>query len=104
MKHLIIGAGGTGRPRESFKEMIREIGALAEAMGHPFHKDMVTRNLEVLSTLAPEATTSMQRDVMAGKPSEIDGLVHEVVRLAKEYDVPVPEYEKVAAKLSKELK
>ena len=41
---------------------------------------------------------------MAGKPSEIDGLVHEVVRLAKEYDVPVPEYEKVAAKLSKELK
>lgn len=93
-----------GAPRESFKEMIREIGALAEAMGHPFHKDMVTRNLEVLSTLAPEATTSMQRDVMAGKPSEIDGLVYEVVRLGKEYDVPVPEYEKVAAKLSKELK
>lgn len=31
-----------GAPRESFKEMIREIGALAEAMGHPFHKDMVT--------------------------------------------------------------
>lgn len=30
-----------GAPRESFKEMIREIGALAEAMGHPFHKDMV---------------------------------------------------------------
>ena len=84
--------------------MIREIGALAEAMGHSFHKDMVTRNLEVLSTLAPEATTSMQRDVMAGKPSEIDGLVYEVVRLGKEYDVPEPEYEKVAAKLSKELK
>ena len=91
-----------GAPRESFKEMIREIGALAEAMGHSFHKDMVTRNLEVLSTLAPEATTSMQRDVMAGKPSEIDGLVYEVVRLGKEYDVPVPEYEKVAKKLAGE--
>ena len=93
-----------GAPRESFKEMIREIGTLAEAMGYPFEKDMVTRNLEVLSTLAPEATTSMQRDVMAGKPSEIDGLVYEVVRLGKEYGVPVPEYEKIAAKLSEELK
>ena len=41
---------------------------------------------------------------MAGKPSGIDGLVYEVVRLGKEYDVPVPEYEKVAAKLSRELK
>lgn len=93
-----------GPQRESFKEMIREIGALAEAMGYPFEKDMVTRNLDVLSTLAPEATTSMQRDVMAGKPSEIDGLVYEVVRLGEEYGVPVPEYEKVAAKLSEELK
>lgn len=65
---------------------------------------MESFDLEVLSTLAPEATTSMQRDVMAGKPSEIDGLVYEVVRLGKEYGVPVPEYEKVAAKLSKELK
>lgn len=44
----------------------------------------------------------MQRDVMAGKPSEIDGLVYEVVRLGKEYDVPVPEYEKVAKKLAGE--
>lgn len=39
---------------------------------------------------------------MAGKPSEIDGLVYEVVRLGKEYDVPVPEYEKVAKKLAGE--
>ena len=36
---------------------------------------------------------------MAGKQSEIDGLVYEVVRMGEEYHVPVPAYEKVAEKL-----
>ena len=88
-----------GEPRETFKAMIREIAALAEAMGIPFEKDMVDVNLKILSNLAPEATTSMQRDVMAGKNSEIDGLVYEVVRMGAEYGVPVPVYTKVAEKL-----
>lgn len=88
-----------GEEREAFKTMIREIAALAEAMGVPFERDMVEVNLKILSTLAPEATTSMQRDVMDGKSSEIDGLVYEVVRMGQRYHVPVPMYEKVAAKL-----
>ena len=65
----------------------------------PFEKDMVDVNLRILENLAPEATTSMQRDVYAGKSSEIDGLVYEVVRMGQEYGVAVPVYEKVAEKL-----
>ena len=68
--------------------MIREITALAEAMGVPFERDMVEVNLKILSTLASEATTSMQRDVMDGKSSEIDGLVYEVVCMGERYHVP----------------
>ena len=79
--------------------MIREIATLADAMGVPFEKDMVDVNLRILANLAPEATTSMQRDVYAEKDSEIDGLVYEVVRMGQEYGVPVPVYEKVAEKL-----
>ena len=45
-----------------------------------------------------EATTSMQRDVMEGKQSEIDGLVYEVVRMAKKYGGEVPAYERAAEK------
>ncbi|MBP3879868.1 MAG: 2-dehydropantoate 2-reductase, partial [Lachnospiraceae bacterium] len=41
-------------------------------------------------------TTSMQRDVKAGRPSEIDGLVFNVVRMAKKYHVHMPAYEMVA--------
>ena len=88
-----------GEARELFKTMIKEIAALAEAMGVPFQKDMAEVNLKILSNLAPEATTSMQQDIMAGKQSEIDGLVYEVVRMGEEYHVPVPAYEKVAEKL-----
>lgn len=92
-----------GEEREAFKTMIREITALAEAMGVPFERDMVDVNLKILSTLAPEATTSMQRDVMEGKDSEIDGLVYEVVRMGERYHVPVLMYEKVAEKLKETL-
>lgn len=92
-----------GEQREAFKTMIREIAALAEAMGVPFERDMVEVNLKILSSLAPEATTSMQRDVMEGKDSEIDGLVYEVVRMGERYHVPVPMYAKVAEKLRENL-
>lgn len=88
-----------GEQREAFKTMIREIAALAEAMG----VHMVEVNLKILSTLAPEATTSMQRDVMEGKSSEIDGLVYEVVRMGEKYHVPVQMYRKVAEKLRENL-
>ncbi len=88
-----------GEPLEMFKSMIREITAIADAMGIQFEEDLVDVNLKILRTLAPEATTSMQRDVLEGKDSEIDGLVFEVVRLGRKYNVPVPNYEKVAIKL-----
>ena len=86
-----------GEARELFKTLIREIVTLANAMG-TFEEDLVERNLKILSNLPEEATTSMQRDVIEGKQSEIDGLVYEVVRMAKKYGVEVPAYERAAEK------
>lgn len=87
-----------GEARELFKTLIREIVTLANAMGITFEEDLVERNLKILSNLPEEATTSMQRDVMEGKQSEIDGLVYEVVRMAKKYGVEVLAYERAAEK------
>lgn len=87
-----------GEARELFKTLIREIVTLANAMGITFEENLVERNLKILSNLPEEATTSMQRDVMEGKQSEIDGLVYEVVRMAKKYGVEVPAYERAAEK------
>lgn len=89
-----------GAPRDMLKAMIQEILALSEAMGLSFDKDLVKTNLTILASLPSEATTSMQRDVLKGKQSEIDGLIFEVVRLGEKYGVPVPEYQKVAEKYS----
>lgn len=87
-----------GEQREMFKALIREIVALSHAMGIEFAEDLVERNLKILAALSPEATTSMQRDVMEEKCSEMDGLVYEVVRMGEEYKVDMPQYKKAAVR------
>ena len=88
----------TGEPRDTFVKLMKEVDALAVAMGVPFLVDIVTTNLQILDALDPEASTSMQRDIYAGKPSEIDGLIYEVVRMGEQYGVPVPTYQMIAQK------
>lgn len=88
-----------GEIRDCFIKLIREINSLALAMGIHFDDDIVARNLAILESLDPTMTTSMQRDVAAGKQSEIDGLVYSVVRMGREYGVDMPTYEKIAKAL-----
>ena len=85
-----------GEVRDTFIDLMREIEALARAMGIHFVVDIVETNLKILQNLSPTATTSMQRDFQQGRESEIDGLLFEVVRMGKKHGVPVPTYEKIA--------
>ncbi len=88
----------TGDARDTFVKLMREVDGLASAMGVPFLVDIVATNLRILDALDPSASTSMQRDIYAGKPSEIDGLIYEVVRMGERYNVPVPTYQMIADK------
>ena len=88
-----------GEIRDCFIELIREINTLANAMGIFFEEDIVERNLKILADITPDMTTSMQRDIYAGKSSEIDGQIYEVVRMAEKYGVELPMYEKIASEL-----
>lgn len=92
-----------GAPRDTFAALMREIDALAKAMGCPFDTDIVQTNLDILDALAPDASTSMQRDIRAGHQSELDGLVFEPVRLGRKYGVPTPQYAEIAAKFGFKL-
>ena len=92
-----------GPERELFIGMMREIAALADAMGSPFDTDVISENLNILAHQPPEATTSMQRDVLAGGPSEIQGLVFDVPETGSKYGVPMPLYQKVSAELKRRL-
>lgn len=95
-----IDAGEAQQPgpaRDTFIALMEEIDALARAMGINFTVDIVQTNLHILDSLSPIASTSMQRDLRQGRESEMDGLIFEVVRLSRQYGVPVPTYEMIAA-------
>ncbi len=89
-----------GEIRDCFAALIHEIDLLAGAMGITFTEDIVARNLAILDSLDPSMTTSMQRDVAAGKPSELDGLIYAVVRMGEQYGVVLPTYQRIAEALS----
>lgn len=92
-----------GEIRDCFIQLVREIWMLADAIGIDFEEDIVERNLKILDDIAPDMTTSMQRDLKAGKDSEIDGQIYEVVRLAEKYGVKLPAYEKIAIALQERV-
>ncbi len=85
-----------GPERECFKELVREVEAIGRAQGIVFKEDLVARNLGILDSLKPTMTTSMQKDIMAGRKSEAGGQIFEVVRLGKQLGVRVTMYEKAA--------
>lgn len=91
-----------GKERETFAKLIREIVILADSMGVDLDNSLVERNLKILDNLAPDASTSMQRDIEKGKQSEIDGLIHSVAKVSKEKSLGLKTYEMIS-ELKKEI-
>jgi 2-dehydropantoate 2-reductase len=85
-----------GEKQELLLQLIREIEELGHAMGLQFEEELTEINLKILRGLEKDADTSMQRDVASGKLSEIDGLVHQVVKLGDRYGLAVPGYRKIS--------
>lgn len=77
--------------RAVLEESMREIWRLARARDVPVTDGIVDRVMAFVDGLPEEATASMQRDIMAGRPSELEAQSGAVVRLAAEvgFDVPV---------------
>ena len=76
--------------RELATAMLREMTAVAAAKGVTLEVDAVERTLERFDAMPPGATSSMQRDVMGGKRSELDAQLGTIVRLGRETGVPTP--------------
>lgn len=69
---------------------VREVVAVAAALGIDLGDDAALRTWERYDALAPASTSSLQRDVMDGKPSELDAQIGAVVRLGRQHGVPTP--------------
>ena len=77
--------------RRMVKEGMEEIFSVAAAHGIHLPDDIVERSMTWFEhKLPPGSTTSMQRDIMAGRPSELESQNGAVVRLGKEASVPTP--------------
>jgi len=101
---LVAGHGGIGavaqapvgivrslpETRRLIEQCMREILAVGRARGVNLSDDAVKNALGFVDKAAPTATTSMYRDIAAGKPSELEAWTGAIVRLGKEAGVPTP--------------
>jgi 2-dehydropantoate 2-reductase len=78
---------------------IGEIADLARARGVDLGAEAVERTLARFDGLTPDATSSLQRDIIDGKPSELDAQLGAVVRLGRAAGVPTPVCETLLALL-----
>jgi 2-dehydropantoate 2-reductase len=78
---------------------MREVVAVAQAHGVALPEAIVARTLGFLDQLPPEGTSSMQRDIMEGRPSELEAQNGAVVRLGRAAGVPVPTHTFIYASL-----
>jgi 2-dehydropantoate 2-reductase len=76
--------------RQMAEQALQEIKIVAEAQDISLPEDAMHMITGMFDSLPPAMTTSMQRDVMEGRPSELDALIGMVVRFGKETDVATP--------------
>jgi 2-dehydropantoate 2-reductase len=79
--------------RRMLKQSMQEILAVARARQVPLDDTVVADKLAFVDSLAPDGTTSLQRDIAEGKPSELEAWNGAVVRLGREAGVSTPLHE-----------
>ncbi|MCP5152066.1 MAG: 2-dehydropantoate 2-reductase [Chromatiales bacterium] len=76
--------------RRMLEQVMEEVRAVAAARGVALPADVASRTMRAVDKLPPGGTASMQRDVIDGRPSELDAQTGAVVRLGAESGVPTP--------------
>ena len=103
-KLMIIGSGGllaiTRSPYGAVREhketrklmhsLLNEIFIVSQMTGARMGVDFVTKTMDYIDSYPYDATTSLARDIWAGKPSEIEYQNGSVVMLGKKYGVKTP--------------
>lgn len=76
--------------RRMLEGSMQEIYEVAEALNVNLAPDAVSAAMGFIDTLPPNGTTSMQRDIIENRPSEIESWTGAVVRFGRDAGVPVP--------------
>jgi 2-dehydropantoate 2-reductase len=78
------------KSRGWLRQALEEIRTVAVRRGITLPGDIVEKTLAYIDTLPTQGTASMQRDIMEGRPSELEAQVGAVVRLGDALGVAVP--------------
>ena len=76
--------------RGMYNDVVHEVYAVAQALGIAVPKEHVQTVINWPDRLEPTATTSLQRDIAEGYPSELEEQIGVVVRLGRELGVDTP--------------
>jgi 2-dehydropantoate 2-reductase len=89
----------TPETRALIESAMHEVGAVAAAQGIRLPADTIPRTLALLDGTTPTGTSSLQRDIAAGKRSELDAWTGAVVRLGAKLGVATPTHSFLYASL-----
>ena len=76
--------------RELLMGSIREVYTVARAHGVDIEEKAIAETIDFIDRMPPEGTASMQRDIMDGRPSELEEQSGAVVRYGEQVGVPTP--------------
>jgi len=82
-----LGLPGT---RQMLQGVMQEVFSVAHARDIALPKDVVGKTLAFMDSLPPNGTASMQRDIMEGRPSELEAQNGAAVRLGQAVGVATP--------------
>lgn len=76
--------------RAMITSLMNEVKNVAQAQGVALDEDVVQKSLEFMDDSAPHIKASMQRDVEAGRRSELESMVGVIGHKGRESGVPTP--------------
>jgi 2-dehydropantoate 2-reductase len=77
-----------------------ETETVARAANIALPADIIERTWDFITALEPTGTSSLQRDIAAGRPSEIDAWNGAVVRIGQRYAVATPTHDLIVSALT----
>ncbi len=76
--------------RQLLQDSMKEVKYVALALDIPMADNAVEQGMEIIDNLPENALASMQRDILNGRPSELDSQNGAVVRYGEKAQIPTP--------------
>ncbi len=85
--------------RAMFRRALEEVVLVANERGVDLNEESVQAVMDRIDAMPPATMASMQKDIMEGRPSELEGQTGSLVRMARAFGAYVPTHEFIYASL-----